>query len=38
MREVWTDAELAGDRADDWRFVPAERQRLQALTTLPPAR
>jgi hypothetical protein len=32
MREVWTDAELAGDRADDWRFAPAERQRLRMLT------
>ena len=25
MREVWTDAQLARDRPDDWRFTPSER-------------
>jgi len=25
MREVWTDAQLAHDRPDDWRFTPSER-------------
>ena len=24
MREVWTDAQLARDRPDDWRFTPSE--------------
>ena len=24
MREVWTDAQLARDRPDDWQFTPAE--------------
>ena len=25
MREVWTDAQLAHDRPEDWRFTPSER-------------
>ena len=28
MREVWTDAELALDRAEDWLFTAAEESRL----------
>jgi hypothetical protein len=24
MREIWTDAQLARDRPDDWRFTPTE--------------
>ena len=29
MRAVWTDAELAENRPDDWVFAPADRRRLQ---------
>jgi hypothetical protein len=32
MRAVWTDAELAQNRRDDWVFAPAERERLVAAT------
>ncbi len=30
MREVWSDAELFGDRPEDWRFSAAERASLRA--------
>lgn len=30
MREVWTDAELASNRHDDWVFTRPERRRLRA--------
>ena len=30
MRAVWTDAELAQNRRDDWLFTDAERLQLQA--------
>jgi hypothetical protein len=29
MRAVWTDAELAGNRREDWLFAPTDRHRLQ---------
>ena len=29
MRAIWTDAELAQNRRDDWTFTDAERLRLQ---------
>jgi hypothetical protein len=29
MRAVWTDAELTGNRRDDWRFAPSDRRRLR---------
>ena len=29
MRAVWTDAELAMNRRDDWLFTPSDRDRLQ---------
>jgi len=34
MRAVWTDAELAQNRRDDWSFTDAERLRLQAVARL----
>jgi len=37
MRAVWTDAELAQNRRDDWTFTDAERLRLQLQVAAPPA-
>ena len=34
MRAVWTDAELAQNRRDDWSFTDAERLQLQAAARL----
>jgi hypothetical protein len=34
MRAVWTDAELAQNRRDDWSFTDAERLQLQAVARL----
>ncbi len=35
MRAVWTDAELALDRREDWLFAAPERRHLQALVVQP---
>ena len=29
MRAVWSDAELSGNRREDWMFAPAQRRQLQ---------
>jgi len=38
MRAVWTDAELAENRREDWMFSRDERDRLQAASALRPLR
>ena len=37
MREIWTDAELALDRPDDWLFAPSDRAALVPYTSAPRA-
>jgi hypothetical protein len=35
MREIWTDAELALERREDWLFAPSERAALEPYTRSP---